>query len=223
LGAETIGYTKPPQVLQKAVDTQLAQRRFAQLPSFGSPLLFPLFVRCLPASFFLRPTMIQRKVFYRPSKPLAAARRAALGRVRGFTLMEMMIVVAIMGILTAVAYPSYRDNIVRGALVDGTNGLSSLRAQMERHYQDNRSYATVGSFTTPCANATAGALTFGNFVVSCASTPTANGFTVQAIGSGPAAGFTFTIDQQDVRATTAAATGYNTCSNKWLTKRGATC
>jgi type IV pilus assembly protein PilE len=151
------------------------------------------------------------------------ARGRVRGRVRGFTLMEMMIVVAIMGILTAVAYPSYRDSIVRGALVDGTNGLSSVRAQMERHYQDNRSYATVGSFTTPCANTNTAARTFGNFVVSCASTPSATGFTVQAVGSGPAAGFTFTVNELDVRATSAAASGYNTCGNKWLTKRGAAC
>jgi type IV pilus assembly protein PilE len=132
-------------------------------------------------------------------------------------------VVAIMGILTAVAYPSYREHIVRGSLVDGTNGLSGLRAQMERHYQDNRSYATVGTFTTPCAAGADSTRTYGNFVVSCLGTPTAAGFTLKADGSGPAAGFTFTINQLEVRATTAAPTGYNTCGSKWLTKKGATC
>jgi type IV pilus assembly protein PilE len=170
--------------------------------------------------------MTQRSPIF-PTLPQPAASRRpgfiARGRARGFTLMEMMIVVAIVGILTAVAYPSYRDNIVRGALMDGTNGLSTLRAQMERHYQDNRSYATVGTFVTPCASTVPGALSFGNFVLSCASTPTANGFTVQALGSGPAAGFTFTINELDVRATSSAAAGYNTCGNKWLTKKGLTC
>jgi type IV pilus assembly protein PilE len=166
--------------------------------------------------------MFQRSPAFCSSQPRPSVHRKVL-RVctRGFTLMEMMIVVAIMGILSAVAYPSYRDYIVRGSLVDGTNGLSTLRAQMERYYQDNRSYASVGSFTTPCAGS-AGARTFGNFVVSSCS-PTAIAFTLEAVGSGPAAGFTFTIDEKDVRATTAAPTGYNTCGNKWLTKKGATC
>jgi prepilin-type N-terminal cleavage/methylation domain-containing protein len=142
---------------------------------------------------------------------------------RGFTLIEVMITVAIIGILAAVAYPSYRDSIVRGALVDGTNGASTIRAQMERHYQDNRSYATVGTFTTPCAAGADSARTFGNFIVSCSGTPTATAFTLQAVGSGPANGFTYTVNELDVRATTAAPTGFNTCATKWLTKPGATC
>jgi len=142
---------------------------------------------------------------------------------RGFTLIEVMIVVAIVAILSAVAYPSYRDYLVRGALTDATNGLSSVRAQMERHFQDNRTYATAGTFVTPCANVNPVQLTFGPFVVSCVGTPDATTFTLQAVGSGSVSGFTYTINQNDVRATTAAATGYNTCASSWLTRRGQSC
>ena len=138
---------------------------------------------------------------------------------RGFTLIEVMIVVAIVAILAAIAVPSYRDYLIRGALTDATNGLSSVRAQMERHFQDNRTYATVGTFTTPCATTS----TFGAFAVSCSGTPDATSFTLQAVGSGSVTGFAYTINQNDVRATTAAATGYNTCGSSWLTKRGQTC
>ena len=81
---------------------------------------------------------------------------------RGFTLIEVVIVVSIIAILSAVAYPSYRDYLRRGQLADATNGLSVMRAQMERHFQDNRSYATVSTFTTPCAAAVA-TRTFGLF------------------------------------------------------------
>lgn len=141
---------------------------------------------------------------------------------KGFTLIELMIAVAIVAILTMVAVPSYSSYIMRGHLADATSGLAAMRAQMERHYQDNRSYATVGTFTTPCA-AAANTRTFGNFVVSCSGTPDATTFTLQAVGSGPVAGFTYTITQADVRATTAAPTGWNTCATKWLTKKGQAC
>lgn len=143
-------------------------------------------------------------------------------RPQGFTLIELMIAVAIVAILAMVAVPSYSAYIMRGHLAEAINGLGATRAQMERHYQDNRSYATVGAFTTPCA-ADASTRTYGHFVISCSGTPDATTFTLQAVGSGPVTGFTYTIDQADVRATTAAATGWNTCASKWLTKKGESC
>ncbi len=152
----------------------------------------------------------------------AAPRGRRRGHARGFTLIEVMITVAIVGILAAVAIPSYSAYIRRGQLAEATSGLATVRAEMERHFQDNRSYATVGSFTTPCAAAVA-KRTFGNFIVSCAAAPSATAFSLQAQGSGPVTGFTFTIDQADNRATTAAASGWNTCTNKWLMKKGEPC
>ena len=149
-------------------------------------------------------------------------RRTARAGQSGFTLIEVMITVAIVGILAMVALPSYRDYILRGQLTDASNGLATIRAQMERHFQDNRSYATVGTFTTPCAAAVA-TRTFNLFVVSCSGTPTATAFTLQAVGSGNVSGFTYTITQADVRATTAAPTGWNTCATGWMVKRGQVC
>jgi len=156
-----------------------------------------------------------------PHMPRASGRARA--RSRGFTLIELMIAVAIVAILVGVALPSYREYVIRGHLADASNGLALMRAQMERHYQDNRSYATTGTFTTPCASSDATTRTFNHFVVTCSGTPTATAFTLAATGSGPAAGFTFPINQADVRATTAAPTGWSTCTTKWLTKKGAAC
>ena len=141
----------------------------------------------------------------------------------GFTLIEVMITVAIVGILATVAVPSYRDYVMRGHLADASNGLATVRADMERHFQDNRSYATVGTFVTPCASTSAASRTFNLFVVSCAAAPTATAFTLQAVGSGAASGFTYTITQADVRATTAAATGWTTSATCWILKKGQTC
>ena len=142
----------------------------------------------------------------------------------GFTLVELMIAVAIIGILSAVAIPQYRDYVARSRLADASSGLTTMRAQMERYYQDNRTYADSGTFVSPCNNATASARTFGNFVVSCAGTLDATQFTLQAVGSGASNGFTYTINHQDSRATTALPTGWgSTCTTKWIMKKGDTC
>ena len=149
----------------------------------------------------------------------ASPRTASLG----FTLIELMIALAIIGILSAVAIPVYSDYITRSRLADATTGLATMRAQMERHFQDNRTYATVGTFVTPCATTDPKTRTFGNFVVTCTATPTATAFTLQAAGSGSMSAFRYTIDQQDVRATTAAPAAYGTCTTSWILKKGAVC
>ncbi|MGJ7581710.1 type IV pilin protein [Variovorax sp. RHLX14] len=143
-------------------------------------------------------------------------------RSRGFTLIEVMITVAIIAILASIALPSYRDYVLRGQIVDAHNGLSAMRADMERFFQDNRSYKTTGTFTSPCLVAAAQRVV-GSFQLSCATAPTDTTFILQAVGSNSTNGFTFTVDQQNNRATTAAGSGWNTCANDWVTKKGQTC
>lgn len=143
---------------------------------------------------------------------------------RGFTLIEVLTVVAIIGILSAVAIPSYRDYVLRGRLMDGVNGLTSLRADMERYYQDNRTYEATGSFTPPCQQPATGVV-FGTFTISCSAAPTATTYTLMATGSGATAGFAFSINQAGVQATPNSITGWNSnnCSTGWILRRGQSC
>jgi len=58
----------------------------------------------------------------------------------GFTLIELMITVAIVAILASIAYPSYQAYIVRGQRVEGKSALLDAAARMERSYSDNNQY-----------------------------------------------------------------------------------
>ena len=136
-----------------------------------------------------------------PHPTIAAAQRR-----RGFTLIEVMIVVAIIAILASVALPSYFDYVRRGQLPEAQAAMSDFRVKMEQYYQDNRNYgaAQCADDGPPTlvgrqrhAQLTAGAQFF---TYTCALTAGGQGYTVTATGSGARAiGHVYTVDQNNTR------------------------
>lgn len=63
-----------------------------------------------------------------------------LSKPSGFTLIELMIVVAIIGLLSAIAYPSYTDYVTETRRADGMSALSGFANAMERYYTTNGTY-----------------------------------------------------------------------------------
>jgi type IV pilus assembly protein PilE len=134
------------------------------------------------------------------------------GRSRGFTIIELMIGLAIVGVLMAVALPSYTSYTQRSKVPPGLDALSAYATRMEQRYQDTGNYGTGG-----CAVAVPAA---ANFTVTCALGTGGQTFTATATGSGPMSGYSYTINSAGVRATTAHPKGANTTC--WTT-RGSSC
>jgi type IV pilus assembly protein PilE len=139
---------------------------------------------------------------------------------KGFSLIELMIVVAIIGILTAVALPGYSDYVRRGKLTEAFSELASMRVKLEQYYQDNRTY--VGA----CTAGTVAPLPSGTkyFTYTC-PTLSATLFTVQATGitAEGIGGFTYTIDQNNAKSTVALPSGWTTHAGCWVRTKDGTC
>ena len=159
------------------------------------------------------------------STPYRTINRGSLPSERGFTLIEIMIVVAIIAVLAAFALPQYRDYVLRGQLVEASNGLSALRANMERYYQDNRTYADVLPLRAPCNSAVPASLKFGTFAITCRGTRDNREYTLVATGSGPTLNFIYTVNQADARTTDKlGVAGWGTDGAPcWILRRGQTC
>ncbi|SFM31789.1 type IV pilin protein [Variovorax sp. OV329] len=142
---------------------------------------------------------------------------------RGFTLIEVMIVVAIIAILASIGVPAYSDYVRRGQLPEAFSALADFRMKMEQYYQDNRNY---GAGATCADDATANSwhdfTATAHFRYECVAANNAQTYTLTAIGnSGQAVGHTYTVNQLGSRRTTRFR-GNAVAQDCWLT-RDATC
>ncbi len=115
-------------------------------------------------------------------------------RSRGFTMIEMMIVVAIIAILAAVAYPSYTNYAMRARRADGKEFLMRLAAAQERYYTNLNQYATMAQ-------------------LGLGTTSTENHYTVNVVLGAGNQSYTLTAVPQGVQAS-------DKCSNLSLNSSG---
>jgi type IV pilus assembly protein PilE len=145
-----------------------------------------------------------------PSKPAPhAPDRLNFARSAGFTLLELMIVVAVVAILARISFNAYTRSVTKSRRVAAEACLASYASYMERFYTTNLRYdqdtsgtamsnAVLAAQNMPCANATTG--TGQYYTYSFAATPTQTAYQVQAAPAGSqstldAACGTLSVDQ----------------------------
>jgi type IV pilus assembly protein PilE len=113
---------------------------------------------------------------------------------RGFTLVEIMIVIAVIGILSAIAFPSYQDYLIKGRRAAAQSHLMEIAQQQQQYLLDARAYAadlTTLNLTTPTDIST-----YYQISVTASEGPPPN-FTITATpvsGSAQASDVTLSID-----------------------------
>ena len=132
---------------------------------------------------------------------------------KGFTLIELMIVVAIIGILASIVMPNYTDYVNRARATEATSALADMRIRMEQFYQDRRDY-TGASCAAPAGTNTE------FFAFACSVAPGTTVYTLEATGTGVMAGYRYDIDENNVKSSDTPEGGGS--ANCWITKKGTT-
>lgn len=137
---------------------------------------------------------------------------------RGFTLMELMVTLAIAAILMAFALPNYSDYVKRGRIVDGLVPLADMGARLEQYFQDHRKYSGA------CEAGTIAPLPPESNYFKYTCTLSDDAATVTATGKNGMEGFIFTLDTQGVRKTTGTPNGWvQPAANCWATRKDGSC
>ena len=123
---------------------------------------------------------------------------------KGFTLIELMVVVGIVGILSLIAMPQYTQYVERARATEATSALADMRIGMEQFFQDNRTY--LGG---PCAAPIGANLQF--FAFNCSVGPTAVAYTLSAVGVAGMVGYQYNIDQNNLRTSATPGSGGGNC------------
>jgi len=144
---------------------------------------------------------------------------AAPRREGGFTMIEVMMVVAIVGILAVIALPNYSDYIKRGKIIEATSALGDLRTRYEQFYLDHRTYVGGCAVIQPAVGPGVRA-----FDIACpGETATTYSGTATGKATEGMSGFTYTIDQSNAKTSTITASGWTGNATCWATRKDGSC
>jgi type IV pilus assembly protein PilE len=129
-------------------------------------------------------------------------------KTRGVTLIELVVVIAIVGLLAAIAVPSYRQYVLRANRAEAKSAMLNIAAAQEKFYVQNNTYATNAQLSTapPGGLGIAATTEKGYYTVSIANGADATSFSATATATGSQAAdshcVTFTINQSGAKSAT---------------------
>lgn len=140
-------------------------------------------------------------------------------KIAGFTLVEALITVVIIGILTSIGMPIYSEYALRGKIPEATAELNSRRVKAMQHEDSNRTFQDVTGTPNPaCISVTSGK----NFDFNC-DIQTKDTFRVVATGKSAMTGFKYTIDQNNAKTSTITRPGWTGNPICWAVKKDGSC
>lgn len=138
---------------------------------------------------------------------------------QGMTLIELMVVVAIVAILASIAVPTYRDYVTRSRLAEPTSTIAAQRVRMEQFYQDMRTYTGACQAGTVAPKP----VDTNMWRYTCNIGADGQSYSVQADGIAGMAGWQFLVDQNNNRTTPLSPTGWGAPKNCWIRAKGGQC
>ena len=141
----------------------------------------------------------------------------------GFTLIELMITVAIIAILAAIAIPSYSEYVRRGRITEAVSALSGMRVKMEQYFQDNRTYVGCVRRARVLRGSSPGQHDQLRLHLPRTAGPPST-YSITATGQGGLAGFAYSIDQNNARSTAMTAPStWPSNATCWVLKKDGSC
>jgi type IV pilus assembly protein PilE len=131
-----------------------------------------------------------------------------------------MIVIAIVGILAAIAVPGYANHVKRSRVLEAVSRLADARARMEDYFQDARSYVDASG---ACGVPAPGAASNDAFTLTCSATPTT--FVYRATGRTEygMASFAYAVDETGAQTTVSVPDDWSRRTDCWTIRADGLC